>query len=121
MDCKHHFRRNLLELLTRVVVAFENFVTSRSDMDGKLNLILQGVDKIMADLTTLTNEVEQTEGAVASVLALVTGLADEIRRLQADPAALQALADRLDAQQAAIAAAITANPLPTEPPVEPVP
>lgn len=112
MTCKHEFRRDTLALLGQLVAA-------STTMDGKLNLILKGVEKIMADLAVLTTEVEQTEGAVASVLALVTGLADEIRRLQADPAALQALADRLDAQQAAIAAAVAANPLPPEGPIEP--
>lgn len=118
MNCKHHFRRDLIDLLTRSVVAFEDYLATRSD--GRLDLILKGVEQIMADLTALTAEVEQTEGAVASVLTLVSGLADEIRRLQTDPAALADLANRLDAQQAAIAAAIAANPLPpSAPPAEP--
>lgn len=61
------------------------------------------------ELDRLTTEVEETKTAVDSVLALVTGLADQIRALKDDPAKLAALADELDAKQQAIAAAVTEN------------
>ena len=62
-----------------------------------------------AELDRLTTEVEETKTAVDSVLALVTGLADQIRALKDDPVRLEALADELDAKQQAIAAAVAAN------------
>jgi len=70
-----------------------------------------------AALDRITQEVSETKTAVASVLTLVAGLATQIRDNAEDPVALNALADDLDAGQAEIAAAITAN-TPAEPPVE---
>ena len=64
----------------------------------------------------LETEVEETRGAVDSATVLIQGLADYIRANSADPAALIAMSDKLDADQAAIAAAVAANPLPEEPP-----
>jgi uncharacterized protein YoxC len=71
-------------------------------------VIMQG-EAMSAALDRLTEEVNQTSTAVDSVLALVGGLADQIRALQDDPAKLAALADELDAKQAAIADAVAAN------------
>ena len=62
-----------------------------------------------AELDRLTTEVSESRTAVDSVLALVAGLAQQIRDLATDPAALNALADQLDQQQADIAAAVSAN------------
>ena len=62
-----------------------------------------------AALDRLTQEVSETKDAVASVLALVQGLADQIRNNSDDPAALEKLADDLDAAQQEIAAAVAAN------------
>ena len=67
-----------------------------------------------AAMDRLTSEVSETSTAVDSVLALVEGLAQQIRDASGDPAALNRLADELDAKQAAIAAAVTAN-TPAEP------
>lgn len=69
-----------------------------------------------AALDRLTAEVAETKTAVNSVLALVEGLAQQIRDNATDPVALNALADELDAQQAALAAAVAAN-TPAEPEV----
>jgi len=49
-----------------------------------------------------------------SVLTLVTGLAQQIRDNAEDPAALEALAGQLDADNAALAKAVTDN-TPTAP------
>ena len=69
-------------------------------------------------LDRLTAEVAETRTAVNSVITLVAGLAQQIRDLKEDPAALEALANELDAAQAEIAAAVTEN-TPAEPPAEP--
>lgn len=77
-----------------------------------INAIHYQGTKMSAELDRLTTEVTETSGAVDSALALIAGLADQIRALSTDPAALTALADSLDAQQAKIAAAVAANPTP---------
>ena len=65
------------------------------------------------ELTRLTQEVAEMQGAVQSAITLLEGLAQFIRDHVDDPVALNQLANDLDAQQAAIAAAVNANPLPT--------
>lgn len=64
----------------------------------------------MLDLTALEAEVTKTEGAEDSAVVLIQKLAAEIETNKANPAALQALADRLNAKAAALAAAVAANP-----------
>lgn len=66
--------------------------------------------KEMADLTQITNKVTDIEGAADSAIALIQALAAEVRANATDPAALSALADRLDAQSAELGAAVAANP-----------
>lgn len=80
-----------------------------SDALSRLAALEAKVFTMSAELDRLTAEVAQTSTAVDSVLALVEGLAQQIRDLSGNPAALNALADELDAKQAAIAAAVTAN------------
>ena len=74
-----------------------------------VNLQIERINVMSAALDRLTQEVAETKTAVESAITLIDGLADQIRDLKDDPAALEALADELDAQQAAIAAAVTAN------------
>jgi len=60
-------------------------------------------------LEALTLEVTETEGAVDSAIVFMGGLAQMLRDAAGDPAAINALAARLEAKQQAIAAAIVAN------------
>lgn len=102
--------------------AHEDILEELRHQHWLLHKILERSDKMSAELDRLTTEVTETKSSVESVITLVDGLAQQIRDLANDPAALNALADELDAQQARIAAAVTANtPAPPEPPVEPVP
>lgn len=68
-----------------------------------------------ADLTRLTAAVERDETVNASAITLLNQLSQLIRDNANDPAALAALADRLDAQQQALADAVVAN-TPAAPP-----
>lgn len=68
----------------------------------------QGVS-MSAELDRLTQEVAQTRTVVDSAIALLARLAQLIRDAASDPAKLAALADDLDAQQGALADAVTAN------------
>ena len=62
------------------------------------------------ELDRLTNEVAETAGVVDSAIVLIAGLRDAIIAAGTDPAALTALADSLDSQQAALAAAVATPP-----------
>jgi hypothetical protein len=65
----------------------------------------------MADLSTLQTEVSANSDAVQSAVTLISGLAQQLKDALAanDPAAIQALADQLDANTQSLAAAVTAN------------
>ena len=66
------------------------------------------------ELARLQTEVTEMSGAVDSAIMLINGLAQQIRDLATDPAALNALADSLDSKANELAAAVVANsPTPT--------
>jgi cell division septum initiation protein DivIVA len=82
----------------------------------KLDLILDAVKtlieeekEIMADLTTLTAQVQQNTDVEASAIVLLNGLSAQIAQIKNDPVALQALADQLKTSSTSLADAITAN------------
>jgi len=98
-------------------------------LDAGLELLAQVQTEgaaIMTDLSALTDEVSQNGDAVASAVTLLGSLSQQIRELSTDPAALQALADQLDANTQQLADAVVANtpaapaqaPAPEEPPAE---
>lgn len=62
-----------------------------------------------AELENLTREVAESRGVTESAVALITGLAEQIRELKNDPAALEALAEDLDQQQQALAGAVASG------------
>ncbi len=64
---------------------------------------------IMADLTTLTAQVQQNTDVEASAIVLLNGLSAQIASIKNDPVALQALADQLKTSSDSLASAITAN------------
>jgi len=61
------------------------------------------------DLNRLTAAVERDNTVNQSAITLLNNLSQLIRDNATDPAALNALADQLDAQQQALADAVTAN------------
>ena len=61
------------------------------------------------ELGTLTTEVSETVGTMQSAVVLINGLAQQIRDNVSDPAALLALANSLDSETNALAAAVAAN------------
>lgn len=85
-------------------------VTARLD---SIQSLLAGLNakviRMSAQLDTLTQEVSEIGTVVDSAIVLINGLATQIAELKNDPAALQALADALDAKAAALAAAIAAG------------
>lgn len=88
------------EMMDQVLSTLENLLQRSTDMS--------------ASLDRLTQEVSQTRGVVESAVTLLAGLAAQIRDSIGDDEALEALADDLDNQQAALAQAI--SEFPTTPP-----
>lgn len=87
------------------------------------DLIISQGETIMVDLTRITNEVAENASVIQSAITLLNGLSEQIRELSTDPVALGELADQLDAQSEALAAAVAANTPAEEPeePTEPTP
>ena len=69
----------------------------------------------MLDLTALTAEVAKNEEVDASASLLLKKLFDEVEAAKTDPAAIQAIVDRVRASNDALAAAVAAN-TPAAPP-----
>lgn len=97
---------------------FNGIIQRLDRIEARLGTLNIGVHEMALDLTALEAEVAENTDAVASASSLLSTLAQELRDAAGDPAAVQALADRLDQNNAALAAAVTAN-TPQAPPVEP--
>lgn len=78
-------------------------------VERKLDRILVLENQEMADLTQITADVAANTDTVASAVALLTQLHDEIVAAGTDPAALAALASSLEANTQALADAVVAN------------
>lgn len=68
----------------------------------KVHTMSAALDRLTADVSALTT-------VDASAIALLSGLADQIRANAEDPAAMNKLADDIEAQNTALSAAVTAN------------
>lgn len=82
-------------------------------------LILKQGRHMSAELDRLTASVTKIKDQDDSIIALVNGLAQQIRDNANNPAALNALADSLDAEAQKVADAVSANTTP--PPPTPAP
>jgi len=65
--------------------------------------------QIMADLTNLTAAVAAETTAEQSAITLLTTLAADLAAAKTDPAAIQAIADQMNTNAAALGAAVVAN------------
>ena len=95
--------------------ANETAIEQKLQFIGDTLSTLASQGAIMAgELARLQTEVTEMSGAVDSAITLINGLAQQIRDLATDPAALNALADSLDSKANELAAAVVANsPTPT--------
>lgn len=71
--------------------------------------LLKELRKMSAAMDRVKTEVSELKTVNAGVIALVSGLAQQIRDNATDEAALTAIADELDAESTALAAAVAAN------------
>lgn len=93
-------------------------------INHKLDLVLLRLDEIereakdmSAQLDRIKAQVEKSTTVTQSAVALINGLAEQIRQLKDDPALLEQLASDLDAQSSSLAKAVQDNtPAPTPPP-----
>lgn len=67
------------------------------------------MEKIMAALDTITQKLTDLEGVEEGVIQLLATLSADLKAAAADPAAVQAIVDRLDADRVKLADAIAAN------------
>jgi hypothetical protein len=72
-------------------------------------------NRIMADLTELTAEVERNTTVEQSAITLIEGFAAALEAAGTDPVKLQALKDQLAQNDDALAAAVAANTIPEAP------
>lgn len=81
------------------------------------------IKRMAGELDRVQSEVAEISGTVDSAVALLEKLAQLIRDNAGNPAALNKIADDLDAKGNSLAAAVVANDpdTPPPPPVEPVP
>jgi prefoldin subunit 5 len=78
-------------------------------IERKLDLLLAREKTVMATLDDVKTKVEAENTVIDSAITLLGDLSAQIAALKNDPAALQALADEIDAKKAALAAAVAAN------------
>ena len=83
---------------------------------GKLDAIERKIDRVLRkekvmskELDALTAQVQANTEIEESAILLINGLAAKIEAAKNDPAALQALADSLKAEDDKLAAAVAAN------------
>lgn len=98
-----------------------NLASLERKLDEALTLlrsVLTLEETQVADLSALQAEITENGDVVDSAVTLLTSLSQQLRDALAadDPAALQALADELDANTTALAEAVAANTTPTEEP-----
>lgn len=74
-----------------------------------LNLVLHKETTMSAEIDRLTASVTNLTTVDASLVTLVGNLAQLLRDSASDPAAINALADKLDAEAATVAQAVTDN------------
>lgn len=80
-----------------------------NDIRSQLAAIRQQEVQELATLADLKAKVEQEDTVIDSAVTLIQGLAQQVKDLTPDQAAIDALAADIDAKSQALADAITAN------------
>ena len=93
-------------------------VNQQQQILTKLTRLIAIGEKIMVDLSRLESEVAEVKTVAESAKTLIEGLATELRNMPATQAAINAMADKLDAESNALAEAVAANTPAVEPPAE---
>lgn len=78
-------------------------------IERALYFIIERLEKMAMDFTRLEQEVSQNSDVIASVVTLLTNIADAIRDAAANQQKVEALATKLDTQTQALADAVAAS------------
>lgn len=91
-----------LKKIKRATEALQSLVSEIQNLSKEIN-------NMSVEFEALKAQVEANTQVAESAITLIQGLAAKIEELKDDPAALQALADQLKAEDDALAAAVAAN------------
>lgn len=109
----------------RVDVYFHNVPATTTQPDALVLTAIENLKGVLMNaIDNLETEVSQNSDVVASAVALLTSISAELAAAKNDPVKIQALADKLDQNTNALAAAVAANTIAApepEVPVEPAP
>lgn len=101
------------ELFDRIFRSLARIERHQRRMMRRLNIIQQGDDEEFAivsqELDDIKREVQESKSVTEGAAALIQSLADRILENKDNPAALEQLAQDLDAQSQQLAAAVQAN------------
>jgi uncharacterized protein YoxC len=86
----------------------QTILTTLQRVEGKIDELLGKVNVMSQATDNLAAAVQKETSVQASAIALIQGLADQIKQLSTEPQ-VQALADQLNANADALAQAVTAN------------
>jgi hypothetical protein len=102
--------------LDRIEALLNTIKLQNTQQTALLGALVAGEQLMSAQLDALAAQVAQTETVEQSAITLIQGLAAQLAAVATDPAAVAALAARLNSSATALAAAITANtPTPAPP------
>jgi hypothetical protein len=87
-------------------------IESIEHIEGNTNTILKEMKTMAGELELLQQEVEETKAAADAAVAKIVELSAFIKANAYDPQALLDMAAKLDADQAALNAAVADNPTP---------
>lgn len=100
-------------MTTRILFGAEGVATLLCEIDSRLRhiedlmiRILERTTKMGIDLSRIEAEVNENADVTDSAVVTLGAIAQMVRDLKADPTAIAALADRLDAKTKALAEAI---------------
>ena len=110
IEIEHSVSKELAAILTAALASFNQL----------LNHLTSNQETIMADLSELQQEVEQLTDVVQSAVTLINGLSDEIKNLEPNQEAIDALASAIDAAAQNLANAVASN-TPADPSTPPDP
>lgn len=83
--------------------------TIRIERDNTLKLLLKRIDEMALDMNRMANDVQSNSDAIDSAITLLDQLAEEIRANAGDAAAMNDLADKLEANSGRLGEAVAAN------------
>ncbi len=102
-------RNKSLRLLHELKAEMEEQSRLLRQINNRTKIIVQRMKDVARELDELETEVSENTDVVESAVTLIESLSQQIKDAGTDPARLQALTDKLDANSKKLAAAVVAN------------